>query len=85
MLNKAKTTKTLVRAELIKKTLIEWDRRGMELSSVIGMKMKFGIHVISHKIYSSSKLNNMSCEAIDLTYKVVKNNLSFDLAKLLLI
>ena len=27
----------------------------------------------------------MSCEATDLTYKVVKNNLSLDLAKLLLI
>ena len=46
--------------------------------------LKFSIHVISHKIYSSRRLNSVSCEAIDLAYKVVKNNLSIDLAELLL-
>ena len=51
----------------------------MKIISVTNMELKFGINIIAHKIYSSSKLNNVSCEAVDLSYKVVKNNLSLDL------
>ena len=57
---------------------------GMKISCVTNMELKFGIHIITHKIYSSSCLNSVSCEAVDLTFKVVKNNMSFDLAKLML-
>ena len=46
------------------------------------MELKFGKHVIAHKFYSSRRLNSLSCEAVDLTYKVVKKNMSFDLAEL---
>ena len=84
MLTKAKETKTLGQAELEKKTLAKWDDRGMKISSVTDAKLKFKIHVIAHKIYSSSHLNSVSREVVDLAYKVVKNNLSFDLADLLL-
>ena len=84
MLEKEKMTKTLGQVELEKKTLANWDGRGMKISSVIDKELKFGIHIIAHKIYSSNKLNTVSYEAVDLAYKVVKNNLSLDLAKLLL-
>ena len=85
ILAKAKTTKTLGRAELEKKTLVEWDGRGMKISSVTNIELNiFHSHIV-HKIYSSSRLNSVSCEAVDLAYKVVKNNLSLDLAELLLI
>ena len=53
MLNKAKTTKTLGQVKLTKRTLVKWDGRGMKLSGVIEMELKFGIHVIFYKIYSS--------------------------------
>ena len=59
MLAKAKATKTLV----------EWDGRCMKVSSVTDMELNFGIHIIAHKIYSSSWLNSVSCEAVDLAYK----------------
>ena len=78
MLTKVKMTKTLSRDKLEKKTLAERDGRGMKINYAIDMELKFGIHVITHKIYSSRKLNNVSCEAVDLAYKVVKNNLSLD-------
>lgn len=84
MLAKAKMTKTLGWVELEKKTLAEWDGRGMKIRNVTDMELNFCIHVISYKIYNSSRLNNVSCEAIDLVYKAVKNNLSLDLAELLL-
>jgi hypothetical protein len=84
MLAKAKTTKTLGRVKLEKKTLAKWDGRGMKISSVSDIELKFCIHIIANKIYISSRLNSVSCEAMDLAYKVVKNNLSFDLAEILL-
>ena len=84
MLAKAKTTKTLCWAELERKILAEWDSRGMQISSVTNMELKFSIHIIAHKIYSSSRLNSVLCEVIDLAYKVVKNNLSLDHTKILL-
>ena len=84
MLAKVKANKTLRQVELEKRTLAEWDGRGIKINTIIDLELKFGIHIIAHKIYSSSCPNNVSCEAVDLTYKVVKNNLSFDLAELLL-
>ena len=80
MLKKSKATKTLAHLELTKKTLIEWDRRGMKLNGVIDVELKFCIHVISHKIYISSIPKSVPCEVVDLAFKVVKNNLQFDIA-----
>ena len=54
MLTKAKSIKTLGWAELEKKTLAEWDGRGMKISYIANPKVKFGTHVIALKIYSSS-------------------------------
>lgn len=84
VLAKAKSTKTLGRAELEKNTLAEWDDRGMKISCIADPELKFGTHVIALKIYSSSRQNSVSCEAVDLAYKIVKNNLSYDLADLML-
>ena len=53
----------------------------MKISCVIDMELKFKIHVIAHKINNSIRLNSVSFEVVDLTYKVVKNNLSLDLAR----
>ena len=49
MLNKAKSTKTLGREELQKKTLAEWDVRGLRINNVIDIELRFEIHIISHK------------------------------------
>ena len=54
MLSKAKSTKTLGREELERLTLAEWDGRGLKVSTVANVELRFGIHVIAHKIYSSS-------------------------------
>ena len=48
MLAKEKTTKTLSWVELEKKTLSEWDGRGMKINCVADMELMF------HKIYSSN-------------------------------
>ena len=84
MLSKAKATKTLGRDELQKKTLAEWDGRGLKINNVIDLELRFGIYIIAYKIYSSSQLNSVSCEVVDLAYKVVKKNLDYDLSEVLL-
>lgn len=84
MLSKEKSTKTLGRDELQKKTLDKWNGRGLKISIGSDVELKFGIHIIAHKIYSSSRLNSVACEAVDLAYKVVKKNLEFDLENLML-
>ena len=50
MLAKEKSTKTLGQLELEKKTIAEWDGRGMKISCVVNLELNFGIHIISHKI-----------------------------------
>ena len=50
MLAKEKSTKTLGWVELEKKTLSKWDGRGMKISCVSNLELKFGIHIIAHKI-----------------------------------
>lgn len=82
MLDRPKMTKTLARSELAKKTLAEWDDKGMKLNNVTNMETKFKFHVITHNIYNSSRLNSIPYEVVDLAYKVVKKNLSFDFVEL---
>ena len=84
MLSKVKTTKTLSKEELQKKTLAEWDGRGLKISSVTDVDLRFGIHIIAHKIYSSSQSNSVPCEAVNLAYKIIKKNMEFDLLDVLL-
>ena len=79
MLAKAKMTKILGWVELENKTLAKWDGRGMKISSVTNMELKFSIHIISQKICNLRRLNTMYCEAVDSAYKVVENNLSINL------
>lgn len=85
MLDRPKATKNLPWVDLTKKTKAKWDGRGMKLNGVTNMEIKFSIHVITYKIYSSSQKNSVPCEAVDLAYKIVKNNLSFDLTELQLV
>ena len=50
MFSKAKTTKTLGREEMQKKTLAEWDGRGLKINNVTNVELRYGIPIISHKI-----------------------------------
>ena len=84
MLSKDKATKTLGQDELQKKTLTKWDGRGLKINNVIDLELRFGIYIIAYKIYRSSGLNSVSCEVVDLAFKVVKKNLDYDLSDVLL-
>ena len=81
-MTKAKIQKSLGQAKLEKRTLEKWNEKGTKISDITNIELQFAIHIIAHKIQTSSKLNTMLCEEVDLAYKVVKNNLYLDLGKI---
>ena len=67
---------------LKKNTGAQWNKRGMTIDTIMNPLTDFTIQVIAHKFYQSRKLNNMSCVAIDIGYKMVKCDHTYDLVKL---
>lgn len=85
MLDRPKVTNNLLRAELTKKTGAQWDGCGLKLNGVTDLELKYAIHAIVHKMYSSSQANSVPYEVVDLAYKIVKKDLVFDLPELQLV
>ena len=56
----------------------------MTIDTVKDPLLDFSMKVISHKFYQSSRLNSVPCIAVDLAYKLVKKDHTYDLAELML-
>ena len=56
----------------------------MTIDIITNPLIDFAVRVIVHKFYQSSRLNSVSCIAVDMGYKMVKRDHTYDLAKLLL-
>ena len=56
----------------------------MTIDTIIQTLLDFTIRFISHKSYQSRKLNSVSCIAVDVAYKLVKKDHTYDLAELVL-
>ena len=56
----------------------------MTIDTITNPLIDFAIRVIAHKFYQSSRLNSVPCVAVDMGYKVVKRDHTYDLAELLL-
>ena len=54
----------------------------MTIDTIIDPLLGFSIRVISHKFYQYNRLNSVSYIAIDVGYKIVKKDHTYDLAKL---
>ena len=44
--------------------------------------IEFAVRVISHKFYQLSRLNSVPCITVDVGYKIVKKDHTYDLEKL---
>ena len=62
----------------------KWNGHGMSIDSIEDPLIEFVVCVIAHKFSQSSILNNVPCVAVDLGYKIVKQDHSYDLAELYL-
>ena len=56
----------------------------MIIDTVTNLLLDFVVRVISHKFYQSSRLNSVPCIAIDVAFKLVKKDHTYDLAELTL-
>ena len=54
----------------------------MAIDTITNPLIYFDVRVIAHKFYQSSQLNSVPCVAIDIGYKMVKRDHTYDLAKL---
>ena len=56
----------------------------MTIDIITDPLLDFVLRVISHKFYQSSRLNSVPCIVVDVAYKLVKKDHTYDLAELLL-
>ena len=57
---------------------------GMKIDTIKDPLLDFYVRIISHKFYQSSRLNSVLCIAVDVAYKLVKKDHTYDLAELML-
>ena len=69
--------------EVIEKNIgAKWNKRVMTIETIIDPLLDFTTRVISHKFYQSSRLNSSPCIVVDVGYKIVKKDHTYDLAEL---
>ena len=54
----------------------------MKIDTIIGPLIDFVVRVISHKFYQSSRLNSVPYIVVDVGYKIVKRDHTYDLVEL---
>ena len=54
----------------------------MTIDTIIDPLVDFVVRVISHKFYQSSRLKSVPCIAVDVGYKIVKRDHTYDLVEL---
>lgn len=52
----------------------------MSIDGIEDPMIEFLVHVVAQKFYQSSRLNNVSCVVVDLGYKIVQKDHTYDLA-----
>ena len=67
-----------------KNTRVKWNKCGMNIDTIQDPLIKFSVRFIFHKFYQSSRLNNVPCIAIDVAYKLVKKDHTYNLAEVML-
>ena len=54
----------------------------MTIDTIIDPLIAFVLRIIAHTFYQSNRLNNVPCIAVDVGYKIVKKDHTYNLAKL---
>ena len=62
----------------------KWNKRVMTIDTISNTLLDFAMRVISHKFYQSNRLNSVPCIVVDVAYKLIKKDHTYDLVELLL-
>ena len=69
--------------EVIEKNIgVVWNKIWMTIDIVLDPLIPFALRIIAHKFLLSRKLNSVSCMIMDMGYKIVKKDHSYDLTEL---
>ena len=79
-----KTLRSDNKEAIERNTRAKWNKRGMTIDTIIEPLLEFAVRVISHKFYQSSRLNSVPCIVVDVAYKLMKKDHTYDLAELML-
>ena len=66
-----------------KNTRDKWNNKGMKIDTIKDPLLEFAVRIVSHKFYQSSRMNSVPCIAVDVAYKLVKKDHTYDLAELM--
>ena len=55
----------------------------MTIDTIKDPLLDFAVRIISRKFYQSSRLNSVPCIAVDLAYKLVKKDHTYDLVEMM--
>ena len=55
----------------------------MKIDTIIDPLIDFVVRIISHKFYQSNKLNSVPCIVVDVAFKLVKKDHTYDLVELM--
>ena len=83
-LDQPKTLRSDKRETIEKNIGAKWNNRGMTIDTITNPLLDFSMRVISHKFYQSSRLNSVPCIAVDVAYKLIKKDHTYDLAELMM-
>ena len=79
-LDQPKTLRSDSKKMIEKNTRAMWNKRGMTIDTITDPLINFVVRVISHKFYQSSRLNSVPYITMDVGYKIVKKDHTYDLA-----
>lgn len=77
-----KTLRSHYKEDIEKNTKEKWRKRGMIIDTIHDPLVEFYVRVISHKFFQSNRLINVPCMVVDVGYKLVKKDHTYDLAEL---
>ena len=83
-LDQPKTLRSDKRETIEKNTGAKWNNRGMKIDTIKDPLLDFVVRIISHKFYQSSRLNNVPYIVVDVAYKLVNKDHTYDLVELML-
>lgn len=81
-LEQQKSLRNDAKETIEKNTGAKWNKRGMTIDTITDPLVNFAVRVISHNFYQSSILNSVPCIVVDVGYKIVKKDHTYDLTEL---
>ena len=82
-LDQPKTLRSDKREAIGKNNGAKWNNRGTTIDTIRDPLIDFVVRIISHKFYQSSRLNSVPYIAVDVAYKLVKKDHTYDLAEMM--